>query len=260
MNDLKGIKVFADNCILSASDTMQGVKKRQKINWGGSVETVDILGYERKPLPDKSQAWKKEQIECLPTVGRIARQQLISLYTYVETRYEGWKRPGSFPSIGFGNVFEGVSLTHVEAAVERSYFFSMGLGEYIQKRSVVEFCEWLLSIDPDIFIEKVARLYELPVFLLKNLRNISRYRELCEGLSTKQYPDAFHLWTAEVNGAEYFLTIDGKFIRAMTVTKKLKLPCRPLSPAQLLDEMSILVRDPFKYAEGKFYNLLGIPS
>lgn len=254
-------RVFVDNCIMSVSDTMQGARKRQTLNWGGSEQTIEIVGYTRKPLPNKSEAWKREQVECLPTLGRMARQNCISLYTYQETIFEGWKRAGSFPSIHLGNVFEGINIEKVDAAVERSYFFQMELGQYIEKQSVVEFCEWLLAIDANTILEVIGNIpKEFPPFLLNNLRNLERFRELCRGLSTHQYPDALHLWTAEVNDTQYFLTIDRKFIRVMTESKNLELPCRPISPSQLLDELKVYERDPFKYAEGLFYNILGQPS
>ena len=65
--------MFVDNCIISVSDTMQGDKKKQPIYWGDSEQTVEIVGYERKSLPGESHTWKREQIECLPTVGGAAR-------------------------------------------------------------------------------------------------------------------------------------------------------------------------------------------
>ncbi len=68
------ITVLVDNCINSLSDSMQGIIKEQKIIWGDTIHEVKVLGYERKPMPNADQEWKREQIKCLPTVGRIARE------------------------------------------------------------------------------------------------------------------------------------------------------------------------------------------
>lgn len=146
---------------------------------------------------------------------------------------------------------------HVEAAVERSYFFQSSLDEHVDSQSVIKFCKWLLNIDPNVLIEKVTQAKSFPSFLMANLRNVKRFSELCKGLSEKQYPDAFHLWTAEVNGADFFLTIDKKFIHVMTETNRVDLPCPPLSPSQLLNQLGIDERDPIEYMEGVFYDISG---
>ena len=98
-----------------------------------------------------------------------------------------------------------------------------------------------------------------PKSLLNNLRNVQRFRELCAGLSEKQFPDAFHLWTAEINGAQMFLTTDRKFIRVMTKTKKTNLSCVPVSPQELLEHLNIHELDPFEFKEGVFYSTGGEP-
>jgi len=254
------MKVLVDNCIISLSDTMQGAFKEQNLAWGESSQCIRIAGYVRKKLPSKDQAWKRDQIECLPTIGKIAREQRIALYTYDEIIFEGWKRSGSFPSNHLGNIFSGVDFNHVDAAIERSYFFQSGFCEYLKKDEVINFCKWLLTPNIESLADKLAPTKRYPEPLLKNLRRVQRFRDLCSGLSEKQYPDAFHLWSAEINGMDLFLTTDGKFIRALTQTKKLGLPCMPLSPSQLLEQFGITEREPFEYEEGLFYDFFGNPS
>ena len=260
MNIEHPITIFIDNCIISLSDTMQGTAKVQKIVWGDIAQDVKITGFERKPMPSADQAWKRDQIECLLTVGRIAREGKVELYTYNELTNEAWKRPGSFPSNVLGNLLAGVTFKHVDAAVERSFFFQMETSEYISKEQMVKFCKWLLESKVETLADRLKGQERYPTFLLNNLRGVKRFREICKGLAEKQYPDAFHLWTAEVNDIEYFLTTDKKFIRAMTETKRINLPCRPLSPSDLLDMLEIKERDPFEYEENQFFNLFGKPD
>lgn len=254
------MKVFVDNCVISLSDTMEGAFKEQNLAWGDSIQRIRIAGYIRKKLPSEDQAWKRDQIECLPTLGKRAQEQKIALYTYSEINFEGWKRSGSVFANRFGNVFSGVHFSHVDSAIERSYFFQSELSEYLKKDQVIDFCKWLLTPNIESIAAKLAPTKRYPEFLLQNLQKVQRFRELCEGLSEKQYPDAFHLWSAEVNKMDLFLTTDRKFIRALTETKKMDLPCTPLSPSQLLDQLGITEREPFKHKEGQFYNLLGYPS
>lgn len=239
---------------------MQGAIKQQRLQWGDSVQLINISGYERKPLPSKDQAWKHDQVMCLPTIGRLAKEGIISVYTYFELLSEGWKRSGSFSSNNIGNIFSGVTLNHVDAAVERSYFFQIELGQYINTQEVIDYCKWLLTPGIEDLADKLSGDIKYPGHLLNNLKGVKRFRELCNGLAEKQYPDAFHLWTAEVNDADYFLTIDRKFIRAMTETKHIHLPCKPISPSQLLSLLEIDERDKFEHREGRFYDIFGKPS
>jgi hypothetical protein len=260
MNQKNPITIFVDNCIDSLSNTMQGVNKVQDVVWGDTIQAINILGFERKPMPNSDHEWKRKQIECLPTVGRIAREGKIVLYTYDELQHEAFKRPGSFPSNVLGDLFAGVTFMHVDAAVERSFFFQMEMSEYISKDQMITFCKWLHSPKIEDMVDRLASLERYPAFLLNNLKGVQRFRDLCNGLAEKQYPDAFHLWTAEVNEIEYFLTTDQKFIRAMTVTKRMNLPCRPLSPSDLLDVLEIDDRVPFDYKENQFINVFGKPE
>lgn len=245
------LRVFVDNCIISISGTAQGAQRPQKINWGGKEYSLQIHGFERKPLPKESESWKREQVECMPTIGRLARQRVIALSSYMEITLEGFKRRHPL----LINVFDGVEIEHVDAAVERSYFFQSSIDKYIDKQSMIKFCKFLLGFNPDEITEKTTQILGWPDFLVANLRNIKRFKALCKGLSENQYPDAFHLWTAELNGADCFLTIDKKFIQVMTKTNQTELPCLPLSPSQLLDQLGIDERDPFEHREGVFYNI-----
>ena len=249
-------KVLMDNCIVSISDTMREVFKEKKLDWGDSIQKVEILGYKRKPLPDENEIWRRNQIECLPTIGRLAREKIISLYTYSELQFEGWKRGRSF---NIGNILSNVEINKVYADVERSYFSSMEIGNDIKTEQLIEFCKFLLTEDIEKLAKQLAE-YDYPNFLLDNLRGVQRFRDLCKGLYEKQFPDAFHLWTAEANGIEFFLTIDRKFIHVMTKIKKISLPCRPLSPCELLQMLRIEEKDSFEYKEDQFYDFFGRPA
>lgn len=125
---------------------------------------------------------------------------------------------------------------------------------------MIKFCVWLLDPKAEKLADHLEGQERFPAFLISNLRQVERFRELCSGLAKKQYPDAFHLWTAEVNGMQYFLTTDGKFIRVMTETKNISLPCKPVSPAELLEILQIKDLEPFEFKPNQFYNISGKPS
>lgn len=248
------MKIFLDNCILSIAQSLQGAVKQKSIHWGDTVQMVEIVGYQRRPLPSYDEGWKREQVLCLPTIGRLAREGKLSLCTYWEVLFEGWKRSGSSSIDEMGNVFAGSTIHHVDAAIERSYFFQTTICEFIETEQVVEFCKWLLTPKIEVLAEKLSGNPRFPVAVLERFAQIQRFRDLCRGLAEKQFPDAFHLWTAEVNGADCFLTIDGRFIRAMTESKNINLPCKLMSPSTLLALLGVTERDPYEHVEGYFYD------
>jgi hypothetical protein len=85
--------------------------------------------------------------------------------------------------------------------------------------------------------------------------NLDRFRELCSGLTRQHYPDADHLWTAEANNLDYFLTADRAFINVMTLTRRLALRSKLISPRDLLAELGGTQLDRLPITDDKFHPL-----
>jgi hypothetical protein len=141
-------------------------------------------------------------------------------------------------------LFGGLKLEHIQAAVERSRVQQMDSSDYVEKATVVKFCRWLLDIKPRAFVERPRALDRFSEFERRNLRNLARFREICSKLTENHHPDAFHLWTAEVNAVDYFVLADQKFINAMTMTSRITLRTKLVSPRELLQDLGIVERDP----------------
>lgn len=250
--------VLIDNCVISLSHILQPATKEHEIVWGDQIHKILIAGYERTPSRSRDQFWLRRQIECLPTIARLAKDGTIECYIYNELRLESWLRPGSFPALPLGFLFNDVSFHDLDAAVERSYFFSNE--NFVDRSEVIGFCKFLLHPRIDTLINNAAVMNRLPVFQQANLRSIQRFRDLCKGLSEKRYPDAFHLWTAESNKLEFFLTTDRKFLRAMRETKRMALPCKPVSPDELVTDLGITELEPFPFELNQFYTIWGTPG
>jgi len=248
----RAAKVFVDNCVISHAEILQGAIQEVRPPFSGVVK-----GFQRKPLPSGTEQWLGDEIRCLPTVARLAREGKISLWTYFETQSEAWKRQGSFPRIPFGSVFQKVPIMTVDPAIECSYFIQAKIGDYVKPERLIGFCRFLIKKVGELIGSKEAQ--SLPPSMQKNLSDVDRLRELCTGLAEKQFPDAFHLWTAETHGLEYFLTVDRKFINAMTQSKNTPLHTYPCTPAELLNVLGVVDRDPFPFKEGVFYDVGGNP-
>ncbi|MBO6946410.1 MAG: hypothetical protein JJ855_00405 [Rhodospirillales bacterium] len=253
-------KVLIDNCVDGLSDIMEPARKSFKIGWGDQVIEDYIVGYRRKAPRDANETWMQDQIECLPTIARLGKEKSLQFFTYNELIMEAWRRPGSFPANIVGRLFSEIEFEHVDAAVERSRIFSGDMGTHIDGAAMIDFCRFLIGLDLEGFFSRPKLCSRFPDRELDNLRDIGRFRELCDGLSDSQLRDAFHLWTGEVNSIDFFLTTDKKFIRVMTETKRINLPCMPVSPTSLLQYLGVSDRDPFPFKHDQFYRIDGRPE
>tara|TARA_B100001059_G_C17797807_1_gene564179 strand:+ start:896 stop:1762 length:867 start_codon:yes stop_codon:yes gene_type:complete len=246
------IRIFVDNCILSHSEMLESAILT-KYDDEGKMK-AESLGYIPKDLPHDTKSWLSEQIESLPTIAKKAGLNDIQLYSYPELRYESWHR-SAIRKIGF--IFADIEIQEVESAVERSYFQQSDLSLHLQKDRIIGFYKSLLNFEPSKADFNSPMFKRLPPHMVTNLKNIERFKAICKGISDNQLLDAFHLWSAETNNMDYFLTVDKKFIRVMTQSKSIDLPCPPISPSQLIEQLDEDKKTPFKYQKGEFIDFLG---
>lgn len=222
------------------------------------AQIAGVIGKELPKLPQ--EAWLREQVLCLPTIASLAREGRLVLFSCTEVDVEEMR--ASMPLQNrFGDIFEGVRINRLSSAVERTYFHqTIDFREYVSGDSAASFIrDFLLKLDEKQFLPLLEQHMNLPAFDLENLRNLRRFKEICEDLhSDGQLRDAFHLWTAEVHGLDYFLTADGRFIRVMTDTKRIELPTRPICPVQLLEVLDLPRLDPLPLGPGEYRDALDV--
>ena len=201
----------------------------------------------------------KREIECLPTIARLAREGVVLLYTYDELVNETMHKTGLLT-----HLFGGVKLCRAQAPVRRGLFSSNDLSEFIRPYSksgktgpLADFCEWLIKYYSDKLLSIPYIQGKLTDCEIENLRKIDILRSICKPpLDTNHFGDAFHLWAAEINNLQ-FLTTDSKFIRALSNTCHMKIRHKPILPSQLLHNMGIAERDPMPFKYGRRYTLNG---
>lgn len=187
-------------------------------------------------------------------MARLAREGKLKPYTYVELRFEAFHASAPLCRVK-GDLLDGLVIEHLPAAVERSKFQQSDISIHAQRERFNEFYEFLLSL-PDGLLESAPNLWaRFSDFEQPNLRNLARFREISRHLPAKHYADAYHLWTAEVNGLGYFLTMDKRFINYMTKTVHCKLPCVPITPRDLIARMGITELDPLSINDSEFHNI-----
>lgn len=193
---------------------------------------------------------------ALPTIARLAKEGSLVIFTSVELDVE--EMSARMPLRGEpGDIFRGVRIETLPSAIERTYFRKTAdISAYVRGESQAEFCDFLLKLEEQTFVQLVQQHLQLPNLDLDNLLNLARFRELCGGLQSPDHRrDAFHLWTAEVHGLDYFLTGDRRFINVMTKTKRIALPTSPIDPQHLIASLGIRKLDPLPLQEGEFRSI-----
>lgn len=249
----KQYKVFLDRNILSYSIILETTIKTQTLKWGDTDDTCDIHGYIRK---SKRGDWIDDEVACLPTIASMASKEILHLYVGVEVQHESL----SANSVGRGtkgDLFRGVQINHCDNPICRSYFKSQTIDQICDKKELIYFCEMLMKVDAAMLMKVPEFWNRFPDSMKDNFGKIDRLKELLKALTHKgHWPDAFHLWTAECFGADFFLTVDQKFINALTRTARIPLPVPIVKPSDLLGTLGVKERLPLPFEEGKFINLM----
>lgn len=249
-------KVLFDTSVLMHGVLGVPAIEKQKIKWGDIEQELDILRTIRKPEKAGNQEWLSAQIECLPTLGRLVKEQKIIAYRSAEIHMELFRRSKIANATLYA--FTDCEFAEAKSPVERSRIFQSDIFTHSTAQAFREYCIWLLALKPDsietLIDSSVARGF--PQFELDNLRNLDLFRGICGTIEQKHYPDAYHLWTAEVNGFEYYVMDEKKFRQEFEQKGKAKLSCRIVCPQELLEAIGVDSLDPIPLEHGRFYGLM----
>lgn len=246
----KALSILVDLSVLRHAVMIQPARIEKTISWGDQIHTVHLDGWERRPDLPPDQAWRQTQVECLPTIARLAREGGLILYSYIELHFEDWR--GNRGMVGsFGDLFADIEIHNVPPAVERSRFRQTDdLGQHLSKDELTDFCQFLICLDPAV-LQKATEFWEtLPDFERQNLSRLDKFKKLCRTLTGNHYADAFHLWTAEANGLDGFLMVEKAFPNAVRRDRALNFRCAPVTPEELIQQLGVAERDPIPIPEG----------
>lgn len=258
-----------DNNISGHSQFAQGAMGTLGPRWGARNSDSKVYGLERKRRhPDTEY---QDEIDALFTVGRLIRTGRITPFTYCELDCELMKRA---IGVRFFDALEGCEVGRCCSAIERSIFFGgdfrvfMLKGGKKDKRhgkdvslSQIRFVEWLLNLSSNQIETLISLKDSLKIseFEVESLRNIEWFSLMCKaGNSPENYPDMFHLWTAQRNRMDIFLTLE-KRLPSISANFRSKNGCAPtvrtevLRPLELLRFMGISTPDTVPLEPDKFY-------
>jgi len=266
----KPLKVLLDHGIITHAGFAKGAVQNQESDWG---QTLEIHGLIRK-APNKNKAYQND-IDALFTIGRLIREEKISAYDYIEISFEGWRDTEKIHEF---NALQGCNIDRCKSAIERSKFrSSVNLRDTISKggkkdrqakipqgiTNQIAFFDWLAKLDPshvDLIIQSAPKI-GLTDFEIDSLKRIAWFEFLCKRSgSTENYPDVFHLWTAERNSMDVFLTLEKKLTKLVSRVKNenrstIEIQTEVLRPLDLLRKLGIENPDPVPMQHNRFYHL-----
>lgn len=275
VNELKipSVKVLLDNGISSHAEFAVSATKTSELKWGPHVIENAEPGYIRKPAnKDKS---RQEELDALFTIGRLIKEKRITAFTYIELGFESWQRTGRPTKF---NALNGCDIEGCPSPIERSKFRkTINFEEHISKGgkkdkkkgiedrgfSQISFFRWLVESNEkgrNAILETAINI-GLTEFEIESFKCLDWFQFVCRQFgSTENYSDAFHLWAAERNEIEVFLTLDKKLVNIVNQIRgisnsEFEVKTRVLQPIELLRLMDIDKLDEVPMEFDKFYPL-----
>jgi hypothetical protein len=179
--------------------------------------------------------WLQKEIDCLPVIANFAQEGRIKALSSEELKAEN--RVPKFPSSEY-NVFTDVKFEKALAPLARSKW-GLSKEQYLDKEDIIKYClSFFLSPSSERIEQFISGMrtnsrFSLSAFEEKCLRRTYVFKAICHGIDRMHYPDALHLWTAEENGLDVFLTMDRKF-RNVLDRQNINLNCCLMFPSELV--------------------------
>ncbi len=267
----KPVRVLLDNGIIGAAELAEIAKQEKTLNWGGTSTTLELTGYKKKkPAAD---APTQLEVDAIVTISRLIREGVIAAYSYTELRFESLR--GNSPIRAFHSLKGCDILDCLDPIVRSKFRQTENLFEHISKggkkdkkrnndvgdHGQILFFEWLLHLDEND-IQTILNHVHLTQFEKDSFQQLDRFKFICNSLnSPENYPDAFHLWTAERNNMDYFLTLEKTLPNSaanMAQSKKQEHQSQVtvLRPSSLLNLLGVANLDESPIEPDRFYNLL----
>ena len=193
-------KVYLDTTVLkfSATELPRLQARNTSINWGGKTVDVTVHDFiEVNPNDSIQNVDLRSEAELLPRLADLGKLGVIEYVMCNETLWESWGLPNMDSKSG---QFYGAPIKDGQAPLEYGRIVAGG-NTSPRKRQF----DFLCSINHRRFLE---------------LQKMTGAYQGNQPLNHNQLLDAFHLWCAEHNGCEFFLTLDFKVIKVLRLSTK----------------------------------------
>ena len=229
------MKVLIDNSVRAGAVSPQNGHTSPN-GTSPSLEEAFLQTQAGRPKRD----WRQFEIEFLPNIANLIKEGLIQPFTTLELAAEATENLQSASNVN-GDEFANIEFGRLTPTLNRTKLGVTG-DQLASRENMIAFCEsFFLTSSLKRTQDLITMMRENPRFELSDfeeacLRRSNLFRAICKGISEYHYPDALHLWTAEENGVEVFLTMDAKFRNAMD-RQNVHLKCKILFPSDIVDRI-----------------------
>ena len=210
-------KVYIDTNIFkfSATKLPRLIPRVQKTNLAGVEQEIIIHDFiDVDPNENISNTVLKDEARLLSELSSLGDQGLVRFLIQMETELESWGLPNMDSKSG---KFYGVHLEKVDAPVVYGRVIAGGF-ESPEERQF----KFLSGLKHKRFIE---------------LQKLTGAYQGKQKTNRNQLLDAFHIWCAEHNECDYFLTMDFKLIKVVSQSKRINLGVKLVRPSELLAQL-----------------------
>lgn len=210
-------EVYLDTNVFKFSATqLPRLKPRvQTINWGDIEQDVTVHDFvEVNPNEGISNPELSAEAEVLPKLAELGKKGFVRYLIQAETLFESWGIPNLDSKSG---PFYGAPIEHVEAPVQ--YERVMIGGHQDPKEMQFDFLSRLRN-KRFKQLQKITGAYQGPGKLNRN-----------------QLLDAFHIWCAEHNDCEFFLTLDFRLIKVVDTGGADRVEVNLVRPSELIKQL-----------------------
>ena len=272
---MPSLRLLLDHGIFTHSEfavpAVSAARHTPQLFWADTTHPINIHRFIRKELPNDADY--RSQIEALFTVGRLIREGIVEAYDYHEILCERMRDRIRVPVC---DALQGCTIHMCEPPIIRSRFrqtinfrdaISKGgkkdksAGVTLGSANQIACFEWLCDLterEIDTLLRLAPKL-GLTDFEMESFKNIHWFQFLCKRSgSMENSPDIFHLWTAERNGLDAFLTLEKRlpnFVANVRTekAKPIEIKTEVLRPLDLLKRFGITNPDPVPMETGRFY-------
>lgn len=272
------VNILLDNSIYQKRIIAEPVVVQNHFQWGGIDQNIPVQMYQRKEF-NKEQ---KDHRKAIETIANQARNDGLKLFQYIETEFESIRATPIDSNLkgSIGDLLRNIDIDHVQSPFPRGYVHKVvespenkGFQQFIMSKNearnnnytdspFIRFVKWLWKITPEEIEELKAIFKDLN---LSGLDQINKFKLLVQNIDEKHIDDAFHLFAADFNQIDYFLTGDKKFINvcrnkaSQTLQKYYKV--YPISPEDYCSKILDLEKDQWDnlpMASNCYYNIFEI--
>lgn len=123
--------------------------------------------------------------------------------------------------------------------------------------------DFLLKVEPNKLYIRMKKSGQFTDFELYCAQNVSIFQEMCDNkvLGRKRARDIYHLWSAECNNLDYFLTTDAKLINSYNTAvrhKKINLNSNLINLKDFIKEINISRKNIVIPEPGKMFLMNGL--